>query len=122
MKPINYDCIYEKCYGMCISSIYFNVESELIEKGFDNYFMTRDEFINILKYFVLEKRCVLKFRYEINKDEASLEEQLLYIYSSFPDEIDENIPEKDVNNLWWYFSCPVDIGWKQPDGSYFISG
>ncbi|WP_110890453.1 MULTISPECIES: DUF596 domain-containing protein [Rodentibacter] len=44
-----------------------------------------------------------------------------YLYHSFPTSYDEHEPEKDIENLWWYVNCPVDIGWLQPNGTYWFS-
>lgn len=122
MKFINYENIYNRCYGLNISSIYFEIESDLFELDIDNYEEAKLEFINALRFLICEKKCILKFRYDDRLNNSTLDEQLLYINDSFPNEVDETVPEKDIENLWWYFSCPVDIGWRQADNSYFISG
>ena len=54
-------------------------------------------------------------------DNADIQTQLAFIYNSFPTEYDENIMEKDIDNLWWYCCCPAEIGWLREDGGYYFS-
>ncbi|WP_143411974.1 hypothetical protein [Canicola haemoglobinophilus] len=107
-----------------INSIYFSLETHLIEIGIRDYDFTKREFVECVKYIINSKQGVIKFRewvenYEL-LDKSNLDLQLDYIYKSFPKEYDENIPEKDIDNLWWYIGCPVDIGWLQDDGTYWF--
>ena len=54
-------------------------------------------------------------------DNADIQTQLAFIYNSFPTEYDENIMEKDIDNLWCYCCCPAEIGWLREDGGYYFS-
>lgn len=123
---INYKKVIRDSKFKNINSIYFSLETILIEMGISDYNFTKKAFIECVKYIVDSKQGIIKFRewvenYEL-LDKSKLDIQLDYIYKSFPDEYDEDTPEIDINNLWWYINCPIDIGWLQDNGDYFFCG
>lgn len=121
---LNINEVIEISFNYNIRSIYDNIRNY----NGNNDIPIEDSkciFIDTIRYLVSKKIGILKFREWVdnhhNLDISDLEYQIDYISRSFPDEYDENIPEKDIDNLWWYVGCPVDIGWLQPDGSYWFS-
>ncbi|WP_018651247.1 DUF596 domain-containing protein [Actinobacillus capsulatus] len=126
MKNINYIEVIKDSKFKNINAIYFALEAFLIEINITDYNFTKRAFIECIEYIVTSKQGIIKFREWVENhdllDKSNLEIQLNYIYRSFPEEYDEDIPEKDINNLWWYVKCPVDIGWLQDNGNYFFCG
>lgn len=125
MNNKSYDYIINESRFKNINSIYFNLESEFFDNGYEDYEFIKNELIECIKYIVISKIGIIQFREWVEEkmflEEASLEDKLDYFYKSLPDKIDDSTPENDINNLWWYISCPIDIGWKMEDGSYWFS-
>lgn len=120
---IDYNKIIDESKYNFIHSIYVNIKFYLFEQGIVDENMTKRVFIDVLKFAVNSGMAKIRFRNdqpEYLKD-LLLSDQLDYLYSTFPVEYDENDPEKDIENLWWYIGCPVDIEWKLDDGSYYLS-
>lgn len=44
------------------------------------------------------------------------EEQIDLFRQVWPDEYDPNIPEKDIDYLWWWVMAPAGAVWIYPDG------
>lgn len=83
-------------------------------------------FLEAVRLFIELHIARLDFRAWVREKDklnnSSVDIQLNFIRNTFPDYYDENIPEKDIDNLWWYAGCPVDIEWKQEDGHYYVTG
>ena len=120
----SFDEIIEQSNGLFIRGIYDVIRCYKSHCG-TSIELSKEVFIETLRYIILNDIGVLEFRDWVENNEelkkSDLDVQLLYIYKSFPTEYDESIPEKDIENLWWYVACPVDIGWKMEDGSYWFS-
>lgn len=120
----NFDEIIESSNGLFIRAIYDTIRCYDTHCG-TPIELSKEIFIETLRYIILNDIGILAFRDWVeNREElinSDLDTQLSYIYQSFPTEYDEDIPEKDIENLWWYTACPVDIGWKQKNGSYWFS-
>lgn len=120
----NFNEIIDRSNGLFIRVIYDTIRCYEKHCG-TPIELSKEIFIETLRYIILNDIGVLEFRDWVeNREEltnSDLDTQLSYIYQSFPTEYNEDIPEKDIENLWWYAACPVDIGWKQKDGSYWFS-
>lgn len=47
---------------------------------------------------------------------GTIEEQLKLFRETWPKDYDENIEEKDIDNLWWLLFAPAGAVWIYPDG------
>ncbi|OOF46830.1 DUF596 domain-containing protein [Rodentibacter trehalosifermentans] len=125
MLKLNYEYVISESKFKNINAIYFSLQEELCSNGVSDYDILKSEFIKFIRYIVNSKIAVIEFRTWVDiheqLDNSDLETQLSYIYKSFPTEYDENVPEKDIDNLWWYTECPVDVGWLKDDGEYWFS-
>jgi hypothetical protein len=47
---------------------------------------------------------------------GTIEDQLRRFQDAWPEEYDENVEEKDIDNLWWLVYAPAGAVWIYPDG------
>ena len=128
MCKIDYESIIESCRYHHIRFI-FNLIQFYDDKDINiSIEDAKIIFMSILRYLMNKGEIKLLFVDNGFSEEknnilntSDIETQLNALYNSFPIEYDENIPEKDIDNSWWYISCPVIIGWKNDDGSYYYA-
>ena len=81
-------------------------------------------FIDILRELLNNKDAKLMFfgvfSEEVNDfiNKSGVEVQLSVLADSFPTSYDDNVAEKDIENLWWFIYCPAIIGWRKDNGEY----
>ena len=75
----------------------------------------KDMFLDFI--ISLIKRGYLKLAYNGNYLKGSPEEQVEILRINWPDEYDPDIPEKDIDNLWWIVAAPAGAVWIYPDGT-----
>lgn len=82
----------------------FNGDLEKAKEGF--FFLAEN----------LMRRGVLKLAHDGKFLSGSIENQLDVIENAWPDEYDEKVEEKDIDNLWWHVIAPAGAVWIYPDG------
>ena len=47
---------------------------------------------------------------------GSIDQQLKTFRDVWPEDYDENVEAKDIDNMWWYLFAPAGAVWIYPDG------
>lgn len=76
----------------------------------------KEEFLNFLIELIKDGELKLADS-KGNFLDGSPEEQIDLFRQVWPDEYDPNIPEKDIDYLWWWTVAPAGAVWVYPDGS-----
>lgn len=76
--------------------------------------LSKKGFFYLVEHFMREG--ILKLGHQGEFLPGSIEEQLQYFEASWPADYDENVEEKDIDNLWWLLFAPAGAVWIYPDG------
>ena len=76
--------------------------------------MAKEGFFYLARKFMSEG--ILRLAHDGEFLSGTIEEQLQLFRNSWPKDYDENIEEKDIDNLWWPLFSPAGAVWIYPDG------
>lgn len=75
----------------------------------------KEMFLDFLVELIKNNELKLASQGEFLK--GSAEEQVNVLRKAWPEDINPNIMEKDVGDLWWIVSAPAGAVWLYPDGT-----
>lgn len=100
-------------FGVSLRTLFVNYQWEY-ESIYENSEI-KEMFLDFLLNAIKENYIKLIRLGELLEGEP--EEYIEQFRILWPDEYDPEIPEKDINNLWWWTVAPAGIIWVYPDGT-----